>query len=1029
MKKRILTGLLALSVCMTTVLAEVPVYGAAAGTQAEAASESAEESDAAEGGQSAGNADAAENETAGNTGNVGSTELTDDTELADGTETAGTGENAGDTESTGETETAGTAGTAENAEITDETENGRTADAAENAEITDVTEDTAENAESTENTEAAETTETTEAAEAAETSEIEALEEETEMKSEETAAGSSYDEAVELAFDTTIVSSGKLAEAGWYQFTLEKDGMVSFTFAHDKLSVTRDTAAWSIEFAAEKPVIDTTLGGIAGIGGISTNEKLYTLSSNAYDTTNVSPAVGLPAGTYRIKITPVIEAAGGTPYSLRLSYSDVYCETEDNNSSSAADELPLDKEITGSLYGIADTDYYKVTVTEDGYVNIRLTHDKVSGKESVNLYHISFYDMSNNLLYEAYSNGSETELNSINIGAVKGSYLVKVEGGVSSAVDPYTGNYGLKVTATANSNWEKESNDTVSVANAVTPGVTYGGDIRSTSDVDYYTYTSTGKGYLGLDFSHTVISGWETLSVYKITVTRKGAAGEVYSGYVKGGDATWKMPNLGLPADTYYIKIEAAATLNTSILNGSLDTCYPADYSITVNWTNTSKWEEEVNDTLTTANELESGKTIGGSIATTSDKDYYKVTMKKNGYLSVKLSHENTGSTANHYQMAVLNQDGSELYKTTNAGVDTTCNSGKIGLEKGTYYVLISASSTLYTGDYKLKVTAKSASNWESEVNGDTATADKIKVGKEMNGIISSYSGDLDYYKFTLDKATYVNVSLTHEKMNAAGRSWYVYLLKADGSRLSYKKTDHLYAYAGDVYTETDAVKLAKGTYYVVVRAAADNKNAVGQEYQVCVNKISAKKTTISGVKSAGCNKLKVTWKAVPGAVSYEVYRSTSKNGSYSLVKTIDEVKTVSWTDKNVVTGKTYYYKVKATVALEGDATKTGSLSKAKSGKAVPASTTLKAKAGTKQIKLTWSKVSGASGYELYRSTTEDGKYSKIKTITKGSTKSYTDKSKVSSGKTYYYKIRAYRKVDGKKVYGGYSKVISKKAK
>lgn len=995
MKKRILTGLLALSMCMSTVLAEVPVYGATAGTPAEAA----------------------ETETTGVTvpETVEATEAAGDAESVPSVGNVDSAENVETTETTRETETT---------EIMETTEN------AENTEFTDETEitETTETTETTESTGTTEAAETTEATEITEPTEIEELEEEAEIKSEETAAGKSYDDAVKLGFDTAITSSGKLREACWYQFTLEKDGMVSFSFEHQKLNVSRDQEAWNIEFAAEKPVIDTSLGSLP----VSVNDKLYTLNSRAYDMINVSPAVGLPAGTYRIKITPAIEAAGGVPYSLRLSYSDVYCETEDNNTENAADELALDKEIAGSLYGTTDVDYYKVTVTENGYVNVRLTHDMVSGKEKTNIYHISFYDMSNNLLYEAYSNGSETELNSIKIGAEKGSYLVKVEATGRATIDSaalYTGTYGLKVTATAYSYWEKESNDTISLANAVTPGVTYGGDIRNIGDVDYYTYTSTGKGYLGLDFSHTVISGWETRSVYKITVTRKGATGEVYSGYVNGGDTTWKMPNLGLPADTYYIKIEAAATLNSSVNSGSLDTCYPTDYSITVNWTNTSKWEEEVNDALAAANVLESGKTIGGSIATASDKDYYKVTMKKKGYLQVKLSHENTGSTATHYQMAVLNQDGNELYKISNAGVDTTCNSGKIGLEKGTYYVLISVASTLYTGDYKLKVTTKAASNWESEVNGDTATADKITVGKEMNGIISSYSGDLDYYKFTLDKAAYINVSLTHEKINAAGRSWYVYLLKGNGSRLNYKKTDHLYAYAGDVYTETDAVKLAKGTYYVVVRAAADNKNAVGQEYTVCVNKISAKKPTISGVKSAGYNMLRVTWKAVPGAVSYEIYRSNSKNGSYTKVKTIDEVKTVSWTDKNVTTGKTYYYKVKATVALEGGTTGTGSASGAKSGKAVPAATTLKAKAGAKQIKLTWSKVSGASGYELYRSTSEDGKYSKIKTVTKGSVKSYTDKSKVSSGKMYYYKIRAYRKVDGKKVYGEYSKIISKKAK
>lgn len=903
------------------------------------------------------------------------------------------------------------------------TENVENMESTEGIEITEST----ETASDTENTEAVCGTETSETAlstetaeESAETTEIEEVQLETDMKGAEgIAAGKSYDTAAELEFEKDYQSATKVSVAGWYQFTLEKPGMVSFTFSHDKLDATENTEAWSIVFAAEKPLVDI---------GISTG--MYTLSSGAYDITTTSPQVGLQAGTYRIMVKPTKDVASEKNYTMRLNFHDTYCETETNNSVSDADEIAFSTEVTGSLYSARDTDYYKVTVTEDGSIQFKLTHSKVSGKENVNLYHISLLDGSEKTLYDMYSNGSETEKNSINIGATKGTYFLKVEGGLISNADPYTGNYGLTVTTEVGGNWEKENNDTISVANAVVPGVTYGGDIRSTDDVDYFTLTTTGKGYLGMDFSHTVISGWETLSVYKITVSRKGQSGAVYTGYVKGGETNWAMPNLGLPADTYYIKLEAAQAISTSVLGGTIENGYPADYKITVNWQNATAWEEEVNDTISTANTVKSGTTYTGSIATTGDKDYYKVDLSKNGYLQVRFEHDNTGNTATHYRISVLNKDGSNIYEVTNAGVDTLYVSDKIGLEKGTYYVLIAASSTLYTGDYRLKVTTKAASDWESELNGDTATADTLKVGKEMNGIISSYSGDLDYYKFTLDKAAYVNVSLTHRKINAAGRSWYVYLLSASGKRLSYRDTDHLYSYAGAAYTESEAVKLQKGTYYVVVRTASDNKNAVGEEYTVCVNKISAKKPTISGVESTAYNKLKVTWKAVPGATSYTIYRSTSKDSGYTEVKTIHDVGTVSWTDSKVTTGKTYYYKMKATVAVEGGSTKESGYSKVKSGKPVPAATTLKATTpSAKQVKLTWKKVSGASGYEIYRSTKKDGKYSKIKTITKGSTKTYTDKSKLKSGTTCYYKIRAYRKVNGKKVYGEYSKVISKKVK
>ena len=73
-------------------------------------------------------------------------------------------------------------------------------------------------------------------------------------------------------------------------------------------------------------------------------------------------------------------------------------------------------------------------------------------------------------------------------------------------------------------------------------------------------------------------------------------------------------------------------------------------------------------------------------------------------------------------------------------------------------------------------------------------------------------------------------------------------------------------------------------------------------------------------------------------------------------------------------------------------------------------------------------KISNAQGYVVYRATSKNGKYKAVSTIKKGSTVSYTNK-KLTSKKTYYYKVRAYRVVNGKKVYSGYSKVKGVKIK
>lgn len=79
------------------------------------------------------------------------------------------------------------------------------------------------------------------------------------------------------------------------------------------------------------------------------------------------------------------------------------------------------------------------------------------------------------------------------------------------------------------------------------------------------------------------------------------------------------------------------------------------------------------------------------------------------------------------------------------------------------------------------------------------------------------------------------------------------------------------------------------------------------------------------------------------------------------------------------------------------------------------------------KIKLSWDKVDGASGYQIYRATKKSGKYSRIATVSAEKTE-YIN-TKLTCGKTYYYKLRAYQVKNGKKVYSKYSTKISCYAK
>ena len=79
-----------------------------------------------------------------------------------------------------------------------------------------------------------------------------------------------------------------------------------------------------------------------------------------------------------------------------------------------------------------------------------------------------------------------------------------------------------------------------------------------------------------------------------------------------------------------------------------------------------------------------------------------------------------------------------------------------------------------------------------------------------------------------------------------------------------------------------------------------------------------------------------------------------------------------------------------------------------------------KAKAQKGKAVLAWNKVNGASGYRIYYKNSENGKWHYVTQIGKGSTTAYTHKG-IKSGKEYYYTMRAYRTVNGKKVFGAYA--------
>ncbi len=154
----------------------------------------------------------------------------------------------------------------------------------------------------------------------------------------------------------------------------------------------------------------------------------------------------------------------------------------------------------------------------------------------------------------------------------------------------------------------------------------------------------------------------------------------------------------------------------------------------------------------------------------------------------------------------------------------------------------------------------------------------------------------------------------------------------------------------------------------------------------------------LASVKSIANKKsVQVEIQVIPaaGAEGYQVYR---RKGNREVL--IGEGTGTVFYDENPVSGRVFYF---------AKAVKGSSISAAGSEKSITlpkttAKVTAKAK-GKKTVTLKWKKVSGATGYLVYRSTKKDSGYQRIAVLKKGTKTAYTDKKGLKKGKKYFYRI------------------------
>ena len=208
----------------------------------------------------------------------------------------------------------------------------------------------------------------------------------------------------------------------------------------------------------------------------------------------------------------------------------------------------------------------------------------------------------------------------------------------------------------------------------------------------------------------------------------------------------------------------------------------------------------------------------------------------------------------------------------------------------------------------------------------------------------------------------------------------------------------------------------ANTKYYFRVRAYVKTSSGyVYGPFTKLTTYTNLAKTASAKVKKTTATAATLSWSKVSGAAGYQVWM-------YSGGKWVRKTNTTSTsaTISGLKSGTKYYFRVRA-YRKSGSSYIYGDYTSNITALTLPAAVTgIKAASRTKSaIKLTWTKCTGATGYQVYRYS--GGKWVKVATTT---STSYTN-SGLKKNTQYKYKIRAYQKVGSTYKYGAYSSTFS----
>lgn len=252
-------------------------------------------------------------------------------------------------------------------------------------------------------------------------------------------------------------------------------------------------------------------------------------------------------------------------------------------------------------------------------------------------------------------------------------------------------------------------------------------------------------------------------------------------------------------------------------------------------------------------------------------------------------------------------------------------------------------------------------------------------------------------------------VTLGSTKFTYNGKAKVPTVTVKDSSGKTLKKnTDYTVTYSNSSSKDV-------GTYYVTVTFKGIYSGSKKLSYTIYPAAPSTASAKLTGHKS-----VKVTWSKVTGATAYKVLYKKASDSKYTEWGTT----TNTYKSGTFAAGTTYTFKV---IPRYGKDKKVGINSKTVSITTLKQVSTPKVTKGTSgKVKVSWTNIAGESGYQISYST---NKSNNGKILTYNGSSISSKEITVNKNTTYYYKVRAYKIVDGVKICSPWSNVVAYKLK